>query len=332
MNGGYREPLTDELKQEIYQYVMSGHSYRQARDKFGKSVGMVAKIVKGGNPEFPDLKTTSVDWREVFDHCDDTKKLNSKASNSQIAATIPIKTGRPFAITFSADWHLGSMAVDHKELRSHIEKILSTDDLFMFTCGDEIDNFLHFRSIMPILSQSIPPKLQVKVLKQIFDELLEAHKLKCTCWGNHTSERTEKDGGFDVMEQLAENRVPYFGGKGIATIDTGKIKYEILLTHKSRYSSFLNKLHGNKREFQLYWPAQVVVTAHTHNPDFETYNHYRNQNFLVKPGTFKTDDTYSSRYWESGILGTPTLVFYPDHNEIVPFLTVDQAVKFMKVA
>jgi len=279
-------------------------------------------------PQFEDLKTVDMPWRKVLDFCTEGEEIYRKTRGGQEKATVKIDSDRPIVICYSSDWHLGSASVSHDQWRRHVDTLLNTPNLYMIAVGDYVDNFLKFRSIMPVLEQIIPPRIQFDVLEKIFDEMIKNDKLLAASWGNHDDERMENEIGFSLVEKMLRNKVPYLGGQGLVTIETGDQKYSHLLTHKSRYQSFLNKLHGAKRMYQLVWPARIVVTAHTHNPDYETYFHYDTQNYLVKCGTFKDHDGYSARYWTQGRIGVPALVFYPDRDEIVPFLRVDQAVKY----
>ena len=281
-------------------------------------------------PQFDKIKKKDISWRELgeFAKQAQTVREKSKAYQSKVGITIPVKTDRPVAIMYSSDWHLGSVATNYDEFMRHIDKVLETPNLYMVTVGDEIDNFYRFGTLRPIFDQIMPPELQMDMLRGILKELASQKKILAACWGNHTSEFAERAMGFDVMSQLVANKVPYLGTKGIINLKIGDQTYDNLVTHKSRYSSFLNRLHGNKREFQLTHPARVVVTAHTHVPDFETYYHYGVQNFLIKCGTFKIDDIHSMRYYGRGVMGTPTLVYHPGHDHIVPFSRCEDALLY----
>lgn len=279
--------------------------------------------------EFSNVKKPNMTWREIGEFAKQSQLVHKRCEGSQDKINVSINTSQPIAITFSSDWHLGSVAADYDQFIDHIDYVLNTPNLYVITVGDEIDNFYRFNTLRPIFDQIIPPKIQIQMLRGIIDDLTKEGKILAACWGNHSSEFSEKALGFDIMEFLVNNQIPYLGVKGLINLNIGDQSYDHLIVHKTRYNSFLNRLHGNKREFQLTYPARVIITAHTHVPDFETYYHYGKRNFLIKCGTFKIDDNYSMRYYGKGCIGTPTLVYFPDRNHIVPFNEVRDAVQYM---
>jgi hypothetical protein len=53
------------------------------------------------------------------------------------------------------------------------------------------------------------------------------------------------------------------------------------------------------------------------------------QVILIRTGTYKSDDLFSIRYWNAGVIGTPTVVMYGDEWKLIPFSTAELAVEFM---
>ncbi len=289
--------------------------------------------------EFVDKKKGEVDWREWGQHLKDSQKLYEKASFSQDVAKVKIKTDKPIGVVYSADWHLGSRGTNYAKFFEDIEFILSQDNLKLALVGDLIDNFNSFKNVLAVHQQLISPKAQKKVLESLLTELFEKDKIICSGYGNHDVEWDEKVIGQSIIQDMLSKNVPYFNGKGILMLEVGDQKYSNLLMHKTRYSSFLNALHGSKREFQLHFPADVVVSAHTHRGGFEEYIHYEDARavglniggeiFLIQLGTYKIDCGYSKRYWKSGVLQADTVVYFPDVNLKKRFRTANDAVTFM---
>ncbi len=282
-------------------------------------------------PIFLDLKVPRLDWREALLQAEQMQRIENDASVGQHSAKAEIPTSDPIMLVGTADWHLGSLATDHKSFMEHIEHVLKTDRLYLCVVGDETDNFVQFKSAAAVLGQVMTPKLQMQTLAAILHELVDAHKLLFTCWGNHFDEFNERTSGNSMRCFLNENRVPHLIDDGEFELKVGEQEYDMLALHKSRYNSFLNKMHGAKRAYQMRRPARIIWTAHTHeDADLETYHHYDKDNLLFHIGTFKLNDTYGRRYFGKPGLGTPSAVVFPDHDEIVPFRTVDQAEVFMK--
>lgn len=162
--------------------------------------------------KFLDKKQAKkIDWREWFEHAEKHQKLHDGISQSQDSATIEIKTEKQFiAIIFSADWHLGSISVDYKDLRENIEYLLNTDGLYLITVGDLTDNFTKFKSMQPVLSQIFSPREQARILASIIKELTERKKWLAACWGNHDVERDEKMIGFSIVKEMLASSLIYF--------------------------------------------------------------------------------------------------------------------------
>ena len=280
--------------------------------------------------EFPDKKRGRIDPRAWLAHAQSGQRLRVDASNEQNAATVVIKTRQPIAICFTADWHLGSCSVDYAAMLAHHDYILKTPRVFAITVGDLIDNFVSFKSALPILSQVIDPETQGKVLGALMKEWIDANKLLAVCAGNHDDERDRKLFGRSPMAQFFGEHRPYFPGIGHMRLRVGDIEYSQLLDHKSRFNSSLNPIHSNQQLYRLNEAADVVVTAHTHSPALEWLYRYGRKTIWAKCGSFQGADDFSQRYYEPGIIGTPTIVFHPNRKEFHGFETAQAAVAYMR--
>ena len=180
------------------------------------------------------------------------------------------------------------------------------------------------------------------MLKSIIDELTEKNKLLAKIQGNHDSEFNERLFGEDVTQYLLDKtKAPIFKNRGVINLTIGKQKYSLLLFHKSRFSSFLRATHGEKREYQLSFPADVVCGAHNHEPAYElisTYTLAREAgypiggfSYLVKVGTFQENSGYGWRYFSNGgVIFNPTIVFWNDQRKMQVFNTPQDATIFMR--
>ena len=94
------------------------------------------------------------------------------------------------------------------------------------------------------------------------------------------------------------------------------------------------------REYQLSYPADVVVGGHDHQPALEHHYHYTlaqeagmgfgGETLLIKVGTYQDSD-FGWRYFHNGgFQPNYTVVFYPDRKKMVPFTNMYDAVAFMK--
>lgn len=298
--------------------------------------------VKGEHipPEFKDLKRSRFEMREWLDLAKTQKKLRDDASPNQRHATIRLPSELPIAVAYTADWHLGSASVDYDEWERNLDFVMGNDRLYMAVLGDLIDNVARFRSVAPIMNQVMPPKYQRKMLKDIIGGMLEEGKLLYATWGNHDWGFTERNIGESLMDEIYEN-VPSFADTGIAKLEIGDVTYTNLASHLAKFNSAFNRLHGNKQMHRLEFPADVVITGHNHAPDFETYTTYQDaeelgmgfggRSVMIKVGTFKTDDTYSKRYYGRPAIMVPTVVYDPRYRDMTVFESAEKAVRYMRM-
>lgn len=290
-------------------------------------------------PEFADLKKSRFDWKEWLDLAKQQRKLRDDASPNQRHAHIHIEVDKPIAVAYTADWHLGSASVDYDEWERNISFLMQEERVYLAVLGDLIDNVARFRTVAPVLNQVMPPKYQRKMLKDIIGEMTDAGKLLYATWGNHDWEFSESAVGDSLMEDIYE-RVPSFADTGIAVLQIGDQQYTNLASHLPKYNSAFNRLHGNKQMHRLEFPADVVITGHTHAPDFETYTTYQDaqelgmpfggRSIMVKVGTFKTDDVYSKRYYGRPAIMVPTIVYDPRYRDMTIFESAEKAVRYMR--
>lgn len=254
----------------------------------------------------------------------------------------------PIAMVFSSDWHLGSLGCDYDQMQRDLDFILATPNLGMATVGDLKDNFGSFKSVAAVHGQVFTGDLQNLVLEDIARRLVDAHKLWVITWDNHSVEFDERVIGYEAAnyiwrEGVRNNRVIALEGEGFLELHIGETFYSHIIVHQSRFSSMWNKLHGNKRIYQMRFPAHVIATGHTHSPDFEQYTQYElgeemgydfgGRSYLVKTGTYKTRDNYSQRYFGQPSVGTPTVVYFPmpqNKRRHLCFPTAADAVRYMR--
>ena len=327
-----------------YQKFVCTRCHQSANTKIDKSGKPV--IAEQDNVEIPiefiNKKYAEFNQDEWFDLIDNYQKLDKKASGTQDHAVIKIHVkSHPIAVIYSSDWHLGSVAVDHEAFRQHYDFVLNNPYFKLITVGDLSDSFYRFKTMEAIFGQIIPPGRQNQLLAGVLNELTKRKKLLLAVWGNHDEEHEKALTGSSTVADMFAKRVPYFRGQGIAELvicndDNGsEVKYTNSVTHKSRFKSFINPFHENIRNYQLFFPGDVIVTAHTHAPFLATYYHYTDAerigmgfggcSYLIKTGTFKTDDTYSQRYFKQGIIGLPTVVYYPDERHFSAYRTPYEA-------
>lgn len=289
---------------------------------------------------FSDKKhAEEIDWREYVEHATAAEKLAKRASDINRIATVRIKSDKPIVVVYTGDWHLGDIATDHQSWMNDMNYILENPFVYVVDLGDDRQNMTSFSVLSAVLGQSLTPAQQGLLIKSIVDELTDKNKLLAKVDGNHDVEFDERVLGQAVQKYLlAKLKAPRFSNKGIMKLYVGDQLYTNLLFHKSRFRSFLRTTHGNLREHQLLFPAEVVAGAHDHSPGFEILNRYEmareagfdfgGETYLIKCGTYQ-DSPYGWKYFHGGGQGNPTVVYYPDRHKKLFFMDMRDAIEWV---
>ena len=302
-----------------------------------------AETTSNLNPfvEFLDKKhSEDIDWRELLDLASTASDMNRRMAYQQRTATIRIKTDVPIAILYTGDWHLGDSLVDYNQWLEDMRILLGTPNLYMIDMGDDYQNMRQFKNLASILDQVLSPKQQVALMRSLITELTDKGKLLAKIGGNHDEEFDQRIFGESLQYYLYKySDAPVFPNKGLVTLKIGKEEYTNLIFHKSRFRSILRPAHGAFREWQLSYPAEVVVGAHDHTPAFESWWGYAlaeqtgasfgGEVFLMKIGTYQDSD-FGWRYFHNGGFPlTQTIIYYPDRHKKLYFQDVRDAIKFL---
>jgi len=250
---------------------------------------------------------------------------------------IAIKTSKPIAVMNAADLHFGGLDVAYDSLLEHTRFLFEQDNFYIRLFGDDI-NLMIMHGTTSARHDGWTPEEQITWLESFVDECLKRGKIISMGSGNHSDEFTERNAGFGLVRMVMKNKVPYFRGIGYADLVVGSQTYPIGFVHKTRFNSFMNPLHGNKRLQQMHAElfgasrpiCREYITAHTHYPAFSVEGNLPDERiWYIKCGTFKTNDLYSQRYFGQGRIGVPTTVYHPDRFEYIVFPTPFEAYRYM---
>ena len=321
----------------------TGKSLRSMAQRLGDQ-GAPPTLVPPDNeehifPQFLDKKEGEIpDFRDYLKAAIANQELTDRASNKQRIATVKIPS--PSLILYGADWHLGNIACDYGAWKDHIKLVMGTPGVYIVTAGDLIENMRSFRSLEAVLSQALTPPQQAIMLEGIVIELCQKGKLLASITGGHDDHFDERIFGQSLQAYIhRRSNAPLFANRGLVFVHVGNREYSHLLLHQVRYNSFLNALHGVKREYQLSYPANVIVGAHNHQPGIEYYWHYQTADalkkgfggltVLMKVGTFATTE-YGWRFWGGGMEPImPCIVF--SETEMVAFPYLKQGIRYLQV-
>lgn len=278
------------------------------------------------HPEFTDKKIARLDVWETFAAVEAMQEVVGGSGTGQHDARVSIPATEPIILLPTADWHMGSYATTHAELREYLQRVMSIPGCYLLLLGDHIDNFqANFKSAAAVFSQVIPPQIQRRLFGKILRELVAKGKVVARTWGNHDSDFSERvAGGIDID---GEELLPYLKTMGRLYLTVGDTEYRVFASHTFPGKSYLHVGHQNKRAVRMLWPeAHIVLSGHTHSgPEHEQFWHGDQPVVSATCGTAKTDDTYSKRYYGRSRWSDQALVLHHDTMEVVPFRTLDQA-------
>lgn len=326
---------TEDRIQELHEYKRQGLSHREIADLYGVTRNTIKKAWRRyrdadtlpPRPEFIENYRwpEDVGWREWCDHAERANQLEKRSDPVNQSLTINLrKTDRPVAICFAGDIHLGGGYTDHNLVRDSMEYLLETDDVYVSLCGDIFEGFLpSFRSAHAPAQMALSVKSQVNAYKSLLLELVAADKLIACSYGDHDAHWMESMLGYNPAKGAIHDSVPYFPGRGVIKLELGAETYYIVQNHREKNSSQWNRVHPSRRQYDKWFPGDVMVTAHTHSPAYMMDVQHPEARaaglgmggvvWYITTGTFKTGpDTYTIRGWRRGIFGTPTVLFWPD--------------------
>ena len=177
-------------------------------------------------------------------------------------AEVVIKTDKPIAICNLADTHIGGAKVDYGYLRYLVDTIKYNDNAFCFLGGDLAET-ISWNSGQndSILSFEQQHELMYSMLRELKEKIVGSVR------GNHNWE--ERSWVSKYQEYLRNADAPLFDNIGWLTLwlDNGekKIPYNIVLAHKLKGYSYINKNHPQGRFSREVENCDVIISNHTHD-------------------------------------------------------------------
>lgn len=343
----------------VKKYREQGLSYAAIGKLYGvhkKTIqGVVSRRTRGGsfkairpdplhkrlnfeNYEWPE----QVGWREHFDAFQKALDLCEREDPFVEHFTISIDADRPIAIVSASDLHLGGGFTDHAAIRRTFEYILDTDGLYVALTGDTIEGFIPGVKPAETIEQQISTvKQQLWAAESLVQELVESNKLLWLGWGDHDAKWFEQTIGINIVREMFKHDVPYLMGRAVVRLAIGSQEYFVLANHAERGRSRNTATAAGRQAYESFFPADIVISGHTHKPEFRRFEHYTElreaglnlggKSWIVQNGTFKTGpDPYTIRTWNRGVLGVPTMVFQPDCHDVDVFDTPEKAMQFIR--
>lgn len=297
------------------------------------------------HPSFPDYQMPEeVSWRTWFENFAQQQDLHKKIDPRQDVVTIDLRAARgDVMVVSSSDLHMGGGFTNHRAIEKTFRTILDTPGMYVWIAGDSIEGFvpgIGAGKMAETVEQQVGTlRAQISAYRSLVDDLTAAGKLLFCTWGDHDGKWFEQSIGFNILKPMIDRKVPFFNARGVVKLLVGEHTYYVLVNHGERFSSQYSHTHPQRRAYDQYFPADVIVAGHKHHPEWRVFWHYQQlreaglpiggKTILVANGTFKTGpDSYSCRYWEHGIMGVPTLVFQADRRDKHIFEGPDHAIAY----
>lgn len=249
---------------------------------------------------------------------------------------IPVRDGKPIAVCFPSDWHIGNTGTDHKRIIEDNKLIMGHPRLYCALGGDPVDNFIIEKMISASRTQVAQVDVQWRLFRHLVAQLVESNSLLFVGAGNHDA-WTQKVAGLDgISAALRGLPVVNTGEGGFIRLRVGDVEYGVYRKHKpTRFNSKQNPTHFLKQMLRMGtpWDFDIGISEHFHDCNIEQ-GEYRpgtgRHRVFVTTGSYKVKDEYSeSLGYYGGGYGVPCVVLWPDRREMLPVMKIEQAIRLV---
>jgi hypothetical protein len=262
-----------------------------------------------------------------FNKIKELQQAQEAVDTKQVKTTVRLNEDKPFAITWSGDWHIGASGVDYESLEKHIDIIANTDGMYFIGAGDYIDNAIIHRgsdheSIMR-------PGMQAKAAMEILDRI--GDKVIALVRGCH-EDFSKKVDDRDYLEQFCEltDSVNLWHG-GDITIKAGSQSYLWRCRHKYKFQSALNLENAMRRINEIKGPCDVAAEAHYHDGYIMDRHLMGEFRIMMRSGSFKVWDEFGQKLaGYKGHIMMPTVIMFPDKRVLIPIRDLQTASKILE--
>lgn len=233
--------------------------------------------------------------------------------------------GKPIAIIWTGDWHVGASGVDYQLLRHMLDTVAATEGVYAVGMGDYSENTKPQGKSGNAMYSGLFNSPDEQMAYLISRMELWRGRWVAIAGGNHDA----FDGrwaGIDRLPALCQHLgAPYFTEKG-GTIffHIGTQEYRATVRHNHRFNSSVNKsnsqrnLWNDSMEFES---SHIITLAHTHEPLQETVMRRGQPVIYQRSGTLKylKDSWAESNGWKPAF-AAPVTILFPNEHKIIPFL------------
>lgn len=261
-------------------------------------------------------------WDSLLDFQKEIKAQDSEQDN----VSVNLKSNKPIALAFFGDWHIGSRGTDYGLLREHVSILAETNGLYVFTTGDEFDNYILNSPKGGKNEAILPPEYQKALALSIAKKL--KGKIIASVFGCHTNWSRESDDYNWVKHATEKSGAANLGYGGRTYVEIGKQTYIIDIRHKFSFNSSLNSTNTYMRYVTMKGVPDIIGFAHFHHPFVASQVIQGKPVYFLRSGSYKIEDRYAARLGGyKGVPGVPICIVYPDKFQIEPHANIDIAIK-----
>lgn len=264
------------------------------------------------------LPPTDADMKEIWGFLEQWQEQTHRLSTRQDEVAIKINADSPVFVAFLADLHIGAVGTHYAEFHQKIDKLASSPQTFIVSCGDTLDNYLPSWHAEGSFEAICPPEIQKRLIEYIYGKL--KGKILAIIQGDHDESSHYAD-DFDWTKYLCEKlECANLGFGGFIDLTVGKQSYRILARHRYRFNSSFNLTHTVKRMREQLGDFDVGVVAHNHQSAIEYVAMSDKTRVFVRPGSFKAADRYARRIGFTDLpCQIPIVKLWPDERRMLVF-------------
>ena len=277
-----------------------------------------------------DKKVGEFHWRKACGAAKLMQEIQHGASWSQDHATIPLGDGtQPVILLGFGDTHIGSYGANYHLFEEITDEILKTPNLYVALMGDLLEMAIRLRGVLEVTSQVLTPEMQEAFLESWLEDI--APKVAFATWDNHAVMRQEAQAGTSGVKRLLSRRFIYHNGIGHSDLKVGAQTYKCAASHKFRGGSMFNRMHAQGRYVrQEANDRELVLMGDIHTYGFTFTEDGGSPRCYITGGTLHENSGYAKRFFS---LKTsphyPCLVLQLVSHQLIPFLTVSQALRYI---
>lgn len=265
-------------------------------------------------------------WQRVLEH-----QIEADAKHeAKQHQTITINDGKPFAIAYLSDFHVGSSGVNYKALKKDVDTINQTEGFWSEFHGDAVDNWV----VGKLAGLQRNQLLNFDEEWGLFLAILEMMqpKLLWVVSGNHDNWSFKIGGADRIRQALQGSKILYDTDEVNVTVKLGNASWRHKIRHKTRYNSVFNKSHGIERDLERGGDDfDIGVAGHTHvGTFFREFAFHGKMRLAILTGAYKRHDAFQREIGFAPTThdGCGAVVYMPD-GSLLPVQNIQLAAKVL---